>query len=115
MLTMAVSSVWMISNRGLYELWFYVTQFARYPAEIYYPREKERQTLPGTFLYIALMFVFPILLAINVPARYGRGRDSDLLVSWELVAYLFGAAAVTLYASRRFFFFALTRYRSASS
>src|SRR5690606_3591497 len=31
MVAMAASSVWMIRNRGLYEVWFYVNQFARYP------------------------------------------------------------------------------------
>ena len=105
MLTMAASSVWIVRNRGLYEMWFYVTQFARYPAEIY-----QQGGLAGQCLWITLMFLLPVLLALNVPAHYGAK-----LVSWELVAYLFAVAGLTLLASRWFFRFALKSYRSASS
>lgn len=104
MLIMAASSVWIVRNRGLYEIWFYVTQFARYPADIY------TGSLAGNSLRFVLMFLVPILLAVNVPARYGAK-----LVSWQLVAYLFGAAAVSLIFSRWFFRYALRAYRSASS
>lgn len=105
MLVMAASSIWTISHRGLYEVWFYVTQFARYPAEIY------GGSAAGLALRILLMFVLPVLLAVNVPARYGV----RMLDAWEHAAYLLVAAAAALWSSRRFFRFALTRYRSASS
>lgn len=105
MLMMASSSVWVIRTHSLYEVWFYVTQFARYPAEIY------GANYAGQALRFVLMFLLPVLLAINVPARYGVRKLDDPL----LAAYLVGVAAVSLAASRWFFRFALTRYRSASS
>jgi ABC-2 type transport system permease protein len=104
MLAMAASSVWIVRNTGLYEAWFYVTQFSRYPAEIY------GHNLLGNVLNFTLMFLLPILLAVNVPARYGMK-----LVSGPLVLYLLVSAGISLAASRWFFRFALRRYRSASS
>lgn len=105
MLIMAASSVWIIRNRGLYEMWFYVTQFARYPADIY------RGGWLGIALRFGLTFVLPVLLAVNVPAQYGAGK----LEHSGLVAYLAAAALVSLAGSRSFFRFALRSYRSASS
>lgn len=104
MLVMAGSSVWFVRNTGLYEAWFYVTQFSRYPAEIY------GGNVLGLVLNFSLTFLLPILLAVNVPARYGMG-----MVSWPLAAYLIAAATLSLAASRWFFRFALRSYRSASS
>jgi ABC-2 type transport system permease protein len=105
MVAMAASSVWMIRNRGLYEVWFYVNQFARYPAEIY------RGNPLGIALHFSLMFVVPILLAVNIPARYGVHKLDQ---SW-LVVYLGAAAALSVVASRWFFRYALHHYQSASS
>lgn len=105
LISMAASSIWMIRNRGLYEVWFYVTQFSRYPAEIY------RGGMLGIALHFTLMFVLPILLAVNIPARYGIHKLED---NW-LVAYLLVAAALMLLCSRSFFRFALKHYQSASS
>lgn len=104
MLMMAASSVWIVRNQGLYEMWFYVTQFARYPADIY------RGNWLGVSLRFVLMFMVPVLLAVNVPARYGVK-----IVSWPMVMYLMFAAAAMLAASRWFFRYALRAYRSASS
>lgn len=104
MLAMASSSVWIVRNTGLYEAWFYVTQFSRYPAEIY------RGNALGYFLNFTLSFVLPILLAVNVPARFGMK-----LVTWPPALYLVAAAIASLVASRWFFRFALRSYRSASS
>ena len=107
MLTMACTSVWIVRNRGLYEVWFYVTQFARYPADIY------RVNMVGNMLRFTLMYLLPILLAINVPARYGAELTSK--GDFSLVGYLLVASAASLLLSRRFFRFALKSYRSASS
>lgn len=105
LLTMAATTVWIVQNRGLYELWFYVNNFARYPADVY-------QGSPlGIALNIMLMFVLPVLLAVNIPARYGV----DKVLSWPLTLYLFVVAGVALVGSRLFFRFALKHYRSASS
>ncbi|MFO0948897.1 MAG: ABC-2 family transporter protein [Planctomycetota bacterium] len=92
MLVMAGSSVWFVRNTGLYEAWFYVTQFSRYPAEIYGGNPL------GLVLHFSLTFLLPILLAVNVPARYGMN-----MVSWPLAVYLLFAAAVALFSSRVFF------------
>jgi ABC-2 type transport system permease protein len=102
---MAASSVWMVRNSGLYEVWFYITQFARYPADIY------RGNMLGLVISFVLMFVMPVLLAISVQARVGAKLTTD---GW-LIAYLVASAVVSLTASRWFFRFALRAYRSASS
>ncbi|QDU59725.1 hypothetical protein Pan216_05570 [Planctomycetes bacterium Pan216] len=104
MLMMASSSVWIVRNRSLHEMWFYVTQFARYPADIYLSHGG------GRVLYFVLMYLLPVLLAITTPARYGVK-----MVEWPMVLYLFLAAGVSLAVSRWFFRFALSAYRSASS
>src|SRR5258708_28544278 len=35
MIVLAATSVWLGRNQGLYEFWFYITIFARYPRDIY--------------------------------------------------------------------------------
>lgn len=105
MLVMAASSVWMVRNSGLYEVWFYITQFARYPADIY------QGNLLGLVIWFVLTFVMPVLLAITVPARVGARLTTD---GW-LILYLVSSALIALTASRWFFRFALRAYRSASS
>jgi ABC-2 type transport system permease protein len=107
LLLVAASSVWMIRNQSLYEMWWYVTQFARYPSEIY-----SKENLVGVGLKFALTFVLPVLLAVNMPARYGMpGKTIDPF----LIFYLFLSAVAALVASRWFFRRALRAYRSASS
>lgn len=104
MVAMATSSIWLVGHSALYELWFYVTQFARYPADIY------GGNLLGRGIYILLMFVLPVMLAVNTPALFGVKT-----LSWPLAIYLFVAAGLCLTLSRWFFRYSLTRYRSASS
>ena len=58
--------------------------------------------------HLVLTYVLPILLAANVPARYG----AMLLDDWRPVAYLIAAAIAALAASRGFFKFALRSYQS---
>lgn len=109
MIAMAASSIWLGRNQTLYDFWFYITNFARYPMEIY------RGPL-GTPLRWAFTFVIPVLVAANVPARL-LVRPLELR-SWEdLVLPLFAlfATAVSLVASRWVFNHALLSYRSASS
>lgn len=104
MLMVASSSVWIVRNSGLYEAWFYVAQFARYPSEIY-----AGGTL-GIALRFALTFILPILLAVNMPARVGAEMSTE-----GMIPYFVAVSIVFLVISRWFFRFALTRYRSASS
>ena len=98
-------SVWTVRHQELYELWFHLVQFSRYPADIY-----GRHVL-SALLGSVLTYVLPILVAVTVPARYG----AMLLESWHPVAYLLLAAVAALMISRWIFRFALRSYQSASS
>jgi len=106
LLVLAASSVWLVRNQALYELWWYVAQFGRYPGEIY------KGSVLGVGLKVLLTFVLPVLLAINVPAQQGFADKERN--AW-LILYLFIAAAAALALSRMFFKRALRSYRSASS
>ena len=64
----------------------------------------------GYPIYYGCWYVVPVLLVINVPA--------DVMVQAVEpgnIALLVAASVVMLYVSRRFFFFALRSYSSASS
>ena len=104
MLAAASAAIWMISNRGLLELWFYITNFGRYPREMYGQGW-------GRWLQRSLTFLIPVLLVNNLPAQ---ALVRDLLDPWLAVYGLFSAAALLL-ASRYVFRRALRSYRSASS
>ena len=62
MITLAATSVWLGRNQSLYDFWFYITNFARYPMEIY-------QGPIGGPLRWTLTFLLPVLVVVNVPAR----------------------------------------------
>ena len=106
MIVLAATSVWLGRNQGLYEFWFYITIFARYPRDIY------AGSLAGNILRMVFSYVLPILVVITVPAEIVTGRLLD--PSW-IGAVSVAAAGAGLYLSRRFFYFALKSYRSASS
>ena len=91
LLLLTSSSVWLIRNQSLYEIWWLVTTLWRYPREIF-------------------SLVIPIMLVTNVPAQ-----TMVRLLDPVAVAYTVFATGVLLYVSRRFFRFALRKYRSASS
>lgn len=106
MIGLAATSIWLGRNQSLYDFWFYITNFSRYPMEIYHGRW-------GTPLQKFFTFVIPVLIVVNVPAR---------LLAWPLEAQnwplaLFALAATigSLLASRWIFNHALFSYRSASS
>lgn len=104
MLMLASLSVWVVRTQSLHELWFYIVQFGRYPAEIY------SDGLLGISIRILLLYLLPVMLAINVPARFAVKT-----IEWGYIGYSIFAAAALLFLSRRFFLLALERYRSASS
>jgi ABC-2 type transport system permease protein len=103
LLTLSSMSVWLVRNENLTEWWWLFSTLMRYPRENYnygwsYP------------LYFVCWYIVPVLLVINVPA--------DVMVQAvepANIAYLVAAAALMLYFSRRFFFYALRSYSSASS
>lgn len=109
MLALAAVSVWLGRNQTLYDFWFYITNFARYPMEIYAGRY-------GLPLRRVFTFVVPVLIVVNVPARLlARPLDPRSAEDWLLPVYAVFATAASLAASRWVFHRALLSYRSASS
>ena len=106
MIILAATSVWLGRNQTLYDFWFYITNFARYPREIY------RGAL-GDPLRLAFTFFIPVLVVVNVPARLlALPMHQEY---WYLALFAILATAVCMVASRWMFVRALEAYRSASS
>jgi ABC-2 type transport system permease protein len=106
MIVLSSVSVWLGRNQSLYDFWFYITNFSRYPMEIY------RGPI-GTPLRLAFTFVVPVLIVVNVPARLlAKPLDPD---NWPLAAFALLATLASLLVSRAIFKRALQSYRSASS
>jgi len=109
MIAMAASSVWLGRNQTLYDFWFYITNFSRYPREIYRGRF-------GDPLRWFFTFIIPVLVVINVPARLlVRSLHPQTPEDWLLPLFTLLAAAASLWASRWVFNRSLVSYRSASS
>jgi len=110
MITTACTSIWLGRNQSLYDFWFYITVFARYPRSIYDGRDSNR-TEGGEILQTAFSYMLPILLAVTVPARVILGTlDQPHLAFVAAVAAIIG-----LMIARTVFRFSLSFYRSASS
>jgi ABC-2 type transport system permease protein len=105
-ITLAATSIWLGRNQTLYDFWFYITNFSRYPMEIY-------QGPLGAPLRKTFTFVLPILLVVNIPARLLVRPLSQQ--DWPLAVYALFALAFCLTLSRWIFNHALLSYRSASS
>jgi ABC-2 type transport system permease protein len=106
MIVLAALSVWMGRNTSIYDFWFYITTFSRYPMEIY-------QGPVGDWLRRIFTFVLPILVVVNVPARM---LAKPLQPGYAYLAvFALAATVVSLLASRWVFQRALLSYRSASS
>ena len=106
MITLAATSVWLGRNQTLYDFWFYITNFSRYPMEIY------RGTVGGPLQWF-FTFIVPVLIVVNVPARLmAKPFEAQ---NWPLAAFGLLAAAGSLAASRLIFTSAMRSYRSASS
>lgn len=109
MICLAATSVWLGRNQTLYDFWFYITNFSRYPMEIY----TRGWGLP---LFVVFTFIIPVLVVVNVPARL-LAQPLTPRASWEwpLAAFTLLAAVASVLASRWVFRRALLSYRSASS
>ncbi|QDU81492.1 hypothetical protein Pla110_32340 [Polystyrenella longa] len=106
MLILSSTSIWFGRNQGLYDFWFYITAFARYPRSIY------SGSIMGEMLQMVFSYVIPILLVVTVPARTLLGKSLE--PSWlHLVAI--ASSIIGLYLARRIFVWSLRSYRSASS
>ncbi len=109
MICLSATSIWLGRNQTLYNFWFYITNFSRYPMEIY-----DRGW--GRPLYGFFTFIIPVLLVVNIPARIlakpisPQTWEDQLLIVWGLAATL-----LSLWISRWVFKRALLSYRSASS
>ncbi len=103
MLMLTATSVWLVRNQSLMEMWWLFSSLARYPKEIFAGSRAE----PIGFVFT---FILPILLVANVPA--------DAMVRTlnpAMIGYTVLVTVILLVVSRRFFRYALRSYRSASS
>ncbi len=107
MIALASAAVFMGRNQGLYDFWFYVTSFARYPGDMY------RQGAVGQIFWFGFSFIIPILLVVTVPSRVLLQKSLSAN-GWVLVIAPV-LTALTLWGSRRVFLWSLSHYRSASS
>ena len=105
LLILTSSSVWLMRNQSLMELWWLATTVMRYPREVY------RDYFWALILQKLFWYAIPMLLVVNVPASVVVRQ----FFRPEHVALTFVATAVFLALSRWFFFRALRSYRSASS
>ena len=109
MLSLSATSIWLGRNQTLYNFWFYITNFSRYPMEIY-------NRGWGQALYGFFTFIVPVLVVVNVPARIlAQPVNPQSGEHWKLALFAVLAAIVSLIASRGVFQLALRSYRSASS
>lgn len=109
MIALAATSIWLGQNRSLYDFWFYITNFARYPMEIY-------EGSIGTPLRIGFTYVLPVLVVVNVPARIiARPVSPQGEHVWPLAIFALFATIACLALSRWVFLMSLRGYRSASS
>lgn len=109
MIVLAATSIWLGRNQSLYDFWFYITNFSRYPMEIYSGRF-------GTPLRIVFTYLVPVLVVVNVPARIlAKPLNPRAWWEWPLAGFAVAVTLASLFVSRRIFNRALLSYRSASS
>ena len=109
MTCLAATSIWLGRNQTLYDFWFYITNFSRYPSEIY-------ETGWGLPLWGIFTFAIPVLVVVNVPARLlAQPLTPRSPSEWALAAYTLVATVASVMVSRWVFQRALLSYRSASS
>ena len=107
MISLASTAIWFGRNQGLYDFWFYITVFARYPRSIY-----QTATPAGDVIRFVFTFILPILVVVTVPSRVLL--DTLGSQSW-LAGIGLAAAGIGLVVSRMIFTWSLRSYRSASS
>jgi ABC-2 type transport system permease protein len=109
MICLAATSIWLGRNQSLYDFWFYITNFSRYPMEIY-------QGGWGLPLWFTFTFIVPVLVVVNVPARLlAQPLVPRQNWEWGLAGFAILATLVALVGSRWVFNRALRSYSSASS
>src|SRR6056297_1259724 len=105
MICLSATSIWLGRNQTLYNFWFYITNFSRYPMEIY-------QRGWGWSLWGVFTFAIPVLVVVNIPARL-LAKPLDPRSPWEiwLIAWGVLATILSIVASRVTFKLALLSYR----
>jgi ABC-2 type transport system permease protein len=103
LLMLSSVSVWVVRNQNMMEMWWLLTSLMRYPREIFQVQWAESI---GWFF----SFVVPIMLTVSIPAS-----SMVKALAPEMAYFTVAAAVVLLVASRWFFRYALSQYRSASS
>ena len=119
MIILASTSIWFGRNQGLYDFWFYITVFARYPRSIYGSGE----TRPHAYGNVRMGGGgrFAVLLQLHRPdsARGDGPRAGAVIQSRSIPRWLVGVAIIAplaaLMISRTVFQWSLRSYRSASS
>ncbi|MCA9224697.1 MAG: ABC-2 family transporter protein, partial [Planctomycetales bacterium] len=97
MISLSATSIWLGRNQTLYNFWFYITNFSRYPMEIY-------QGTYGTPLRLLFTFVVPVLVVVNVPARIlAKPFSPETGIDWALAGFAVVATIGSLVASRWIF------------
>ncbi len=111
MIILASTSIWLGRNQQLHSFWFYITNFYRYPMEIY------QTNAIGWAFWGIFTFIVPILVVSNVPARVLAQPSGYPFQGWEwgLAGYAVLSAILSVLISRWIFKLALKGYRSASS
>src|SRR5438067_1260376 len=90
-IVLAAASVWLGRNTSIYDFWFYITTFSRYPMEIY-------QGPIGGWIRWGFTYMLPILIVVNVPARLlAKPMHAEY---WYLALFAILATAASLLASR---------------
>ena len=109
MIGLSATTIWLGQNQSLYDFWFYITNFSRYPMEIYDGKF-------GRPLRLFCTYLIPVLIVVNVPAQIiARPIAPDHTTVWPLAGFALIATAASLIVSRWVFRAALRSYRSASS
>ena len=111
MISLSATSIWLGRNQSLYNFWFYITNFSRYPMEIY------QRGFWGFSLWGVFTFLIPVLVVVNVPARLLARplRPEGAWWEWPLAGFALLATGLSVLVSRWIFKRALLSYRSASS
>ena len=110
MIGLAATSIWLGRNQSLYNFWFYITNFSRYPMEIY------RGWPWGDSLRMVFTYVIPVLIVVNVPARImAQPLYPASSIGWRLAGFAVVATFASVIVTRQIFKRALLSYRSASS
>lgn len=110
MITTACTSILFGRNQGLYDFWFYITVFARYPRSIYDGRSADTVEA-GEAIQFLFSYLIPILLVITIPAQAIVGTLQD----WRLASISLILSVAGLIVARIIFQWSLNHYRSASS